>query len=259
MLEFLLVKKNVMGLSFFEQLTFLTLKIPFVLGKILPLILFLTGFFFLTHLKRSQEWVVCQSAGASPWFLMRGPLLAVCLVALADLFYWHPWSNELMEKALTMQKNMRSADVIPPQSQWRAFYDQKNKVLIHTPVSSSARHPIKIMVFKDSGQLSKLVSAADYVEKDTFLCLHETWVLGPDFPPAFYKTLTLKRPAGFFKPTVAKHPFMMSFREAQKKSGNKALDKTVSLRWIYLFSHALWLVTLFPFAVACSAGYTRGR
>lgn len=234
--ESIMAKKILSSASDFQRL-------PLILHKVFPFLVFLSVLLFLWRLIRFHELDALFSVGLSVYGVLRVPFFLVFLCAMGDLFLLSPLSqklaNPLKEKQGKVSLDPGGWQVIPMHFGYYLvrMAMPRSHLLVFTPESQFQRHWIP-----QSIQYQK-----------PYLLFEKAWELIPNQSPRFM----LKGQEYITKlPRVKNiHPGLMSFIEAHKALEGLAPQKALFLsRRDYLLSHALWIMTLICLAASVMIG-----
>ncbi|ETZ06916.1 putative permease [Holospora obtusa F1] len=251
-IELIFIKKNLIVKTTFEdQYEYLFLKVCILVNKLFPFIVFCSGGVWIFRLKKLRTWSIFQCSGASILQVLKGPVLAVILMSMFELFYWGPWCQNMMEKVWIIQK--KENYWMQPKARWKFFQTpEKVSYIFYMP----GEH-IELFSFNKDFILKNYLCAEKFSISSNSLHLQHIWSMPIDQYPKFLKTLIVKFPLFLPGHTPKKHPFLMSFLELSALSRNTFLSQTILLRRQYFLSNTVWFCLLLPFSSAILSGYHR--
>ncbi len=225
------------------------LKLPFILHKCLPFLVFIATLLFLWRLIRFHELDALSSIGLSLWQILSPPFGLAVLLGLGDLLVLAPLSQNLLLSNVLKEK----VDRISFQNAgWRVFPTQNHYDLVY--LGNPYFHQL---TFSSSSQFQSYLWAERFTQKKNKLMLQDCWESTPN--PQKTKDKTLSFPL-YHVQRRNPHPFFMSFIEVQKELFvNQQQRRALLFRHGYLLSNMLWILTLILFAASVIVGPIGGK
>lgn len=221
------------------------IRVPFVLHKSLPFIIFIGSLLFFWRLIRFGEGEAIASSGISLARFIKAPLMITFLLGLFDLLVIAPWGHSLINP----------------------FKAQKTKISLHTGGWERKDVDKEYLLVKKNGDILDILSfssdssfkqhcrASSAFFNHNVLLLKNGWCLSPGtFPSQFSKKVV---PWPVHRKGKNQHPSLMSFLDVFKALRYASPQKNLlAFRRDYLLSNALWLVSLVIFSASLMIGRT---
>lgn len=224
-------------------------KIPLVLHKSLPIIVFIGTLLFLLRLMRFHELEALYSSGISMWGILKIPFIVTGLLVITDLFFIAPFSQRLIKTTLFKEK--KGQITLNPDN-WKV-YATKNGYSIFYEGDPSFHW----FSFSKNSDFNQHLFTEKTAKNNKHLELHDSWNIRSHTAPKIIKSVVI--PLLSDLPPNNPYPFAMSLLEISKtntssQSINKQHTQAVSFQKNYFLSHALWIFSLIPFAAAVIIG-----
>lgn len=225
-------------------------KIPFLVHRTLPFVIFMTTLIFMWRLIRFHEWEIFASAGASLRKILMAPLGISFGISMLDLLVLMPVSHSFLSPQAFKEKDGR---ITVGSAGWFAREDEEAYTLWFWDGAS-----VKKLDFDKGSVFRKQVVGRGSSETEGTVRVASGWVIQNDGALTPVTDTLLSLPLKEKEPTA--HPSMMSFLDTSKATPhNLQQARAVTFRQGYLLANALWMIILVPLAAAVMIGPAKRR
>jgi len=225
-------------------------KMPFLVHRTLPFVIFISALFLMWRLIRFHEWEIFSSAGASLGKIFMAPLVMTSALSIVDLLILMPMSQTLLNPQAFKEKEGRISVGSPG---WFA----QEKPLSYVLWFWDGDH-LKELFFRKDSLFQKQIMGQGTSKTQEKITLRSGWIIQSDGELTSLKEYPISVPSQD-KGEVS-HPSMMSFLDTSKATPhNPQQARAVMFRQGYLLANALWIVTLIPLAVSVMIGPAKRR
>ena len=247
-IETLSSKKRLPDATLYDQMMMASLKIPLLLHKTLPFLLFGAGFLLFFRLIRYQELSAMHSSSVSLWRILSIPMVLTALIGSMDLFFLTPLSTSCFMKMHLSEKTIE-----PSEESWMFCQSPRQIAILNTKEKGGG-----LFLFTPEFFFIKQYTASSLDIQDKTILMKQVWALQPDVAPLFLKDILLPNPMQFMqcKSSHSPHPSLMSFIQTHHAIFSTPSPQKISyFRWHYLLANLLWMITL----VALSGSLVIGK
>lgn len=228
------------------------LKVPFIVHKGLPFVVFGATCLLFWRLIRFREDVALQSAGCSLWQMVRPIISVVGILCLGDILFLDPLSQRLLTETPSIS-SIPTAQKMSSLRGWQKLCVPTGTILVQSALENFETN---WYFFSKEGKFLQQVNAQNTHMVGDTLYLKQVWVLRPAQTPQWVEQMIWKKPQDLSFQDAYVHPALMSFWTIQSLLFVEEVDSPMLyLRWIYLLTSALSVLFLVPFAASISMGY----
>lgn len=253
----------------FDQLvSMLLLKLPHLVGVLLPFIILFSSLLTFWHLGRHRELEVARASGISVWQILSPLLGTALLIGLFDLTLINPISSELYYQYEKLHNKIihkkSGALLIEESGLWVREVMGNEQRFIHIKYvekgSKLLKNIVVLRVSADHHFLGRLDAHDASLQKDT-LFLRDVWETKPHFAPMHFESLSIPTSLTMTSlknstrnPDVVSFWKLPSFIKLLENSGLSSVKYV--LQWHTLIARCFWLAVMVILAATCTMSQT---
>lgn len=253
----------------FEQIfQMLLLKLPHLVGVLLPFIILFSSLLTFWQLNRHRELEVARAAGISVWQILTPLLTVAFIIGLFDLSLINPISSELHYKYEKLHNHVidkkQGSLLISSNGLWvREITDTEQRFLNIRYVEKQDKKLNQVIVLRVDleDHFIGRYDATSAQFKDHALLLNNVWISEPGKTPVHEEQFSISTTLTFASlknstrsPDVVSFWKLPSFIKLLEQSGLSSVKYT--LQWHTLIARCFWLCVMVILAATCTLSLT---